>query len=134
LGTRRESVHRRAARHVFAAIAALTLTNCALSMTHHYAGQPVADVVRDLGSPANIFDAKIGVRQFEWSTSDVVVTSAPEGGYSEIYWNENLPLDLGAPRRGSRTLMIVARWRTRGRRGLSPRQSNHLERATAAAK
>jgi hypothetical protein len=112
---------------IIAAIAALALTGCASPMTRKYAGHPVADVVRDLGSPANIFDGKDGLRRFEWSTSDVVVSSAPEGGYSEQHWNENWALDEGAPGARYCTLTILARWDTTARRWIVTRSVGPLQ-------
>jgi hypothetical protein len=101
-------------RQLTAALSILVLAACASSMTREYAGRPVSEVIRHLGSPDNIFDGTDGNRRFQWSTTDVVVSSAPEGGYNDGYWTAYSPLDEGGSSGRYCTITIIGRWEATG--------------------
>ena len=101
-------------REIAAAFVAFGLTACVSPITREYAGRPMAEVIGHLGPPDNIFDGEDGQRSFQWSTTDVIVSSAPEGGYSEAYWTQNAAVGDGASSGRYCTITVVARWDAAG--------------------
>ncbi|MFX0541329.1 hypothetical protein ACEWPM_006295 [Roseovarius sp. S4756] len=67
-----------AGRHIFAAVAALTVAACAApNQMESYVGRPIGEAVLDHGSPTEVFQLSDGRRAYQWELTKTGFRPSP---------------------------------------------------------